>query len=106
MSSREIRDLSQEMQVLWNKLHDRVRRDVECQKRGLSILLTCTHRSEEECDKLGLRGKQKIARKPSEAFEFLAFCHGRLFAACPQQIIEHARALGLKEVDGSWERSN
>lgn len=87
MSSREVRDLVPELQVLWNKLHDRVRRDVECQRRGITVLLICTHRDG--------RGKDKIERTPSEAFELIVLRDGRLIDL-GTEIIKFANEVGLK----------
>jgi peptidoglycan L-alanyl-D-glutamate endopeptidase CwlK len=57
MASREIRDLSPAMQVLYNRFHDRVRRDPELAREGVTVLLTCTHRSDEEQDRLYAQGR-------------------------------------------------
>lgn len=57
MASREIRDLSPAMQVLYNKFFDRCRRDIELQKLGVSVLLTCTYRSDDEQDRLYAQGR-------------------------------------------------
>ena len=94
MSSREIRCLSQEMQVLFNKFHDRVRRDLQLQRRGVTILLSCTHRTESESKKLGEPGKSKICRDPSEAFEIINLEHGRV-CFMDAAVIEHAKEVGL-----------
>lgn len=88
MTSREIRDLSSELQVLYNRFHDRVRRDVECQRQGLSFLLTCTYRDE--------RDKNRISRVPSEAFEIVAMRHCRVEPVMPEEIVNHAEAAGLR----------
>ncbi len=57
MASREIRDLSPAMQVLYNKFNDRCRRDIELLKQGVAVLLICTYRSSEEQDKLYEQGR-------------------------------------------------
>lgn len=57
MASREIKDLRPEMQVLFNKFNDKVRRDPWFQRNGISLLLTCTYRSEEEQSQLYARGR-------------------------------------------------
>lgn len=62
MASREIKHLSQTMQVLYNKFHDRCRRDPWMLKNGISILLTCTYRSPEEQDKLYAQGRSTLGR--------------------------------------------
>jgi peptidoglycan L-alanyl-D-glutamate endopeptidase CwlK len=62
VASREIRHLSAAMQVLYNKFADRVRRDVELQKLGVTMLLTCTHRSNEEQAKLYAQGRTAPGR--------------------------------------------
>lgn len=59
MASREIRHLSPEMQVLYNKFHDKVRRDTWLLKNGISWLLTCTYRSSEEQTQLYAQGRTK-----------------------------------------------
>lgn len=57
MASREIKDLSPVMQVLYNKFYDRVRRDTWFLKNGISLLLICTFRSNEEQTKLYAQGR-------------------------------------------------
>lgn len=59
MASREIRHLSQDMQVLYNKFNDRCRRDTWFLKNGITILLICTYRSNEEQDALYAQGRTK-----------------------------------------------
>lgn len=87
MTSREVRDLAPEIQVLWNKFHDRVRRDITLQRMDISILLSCTKRE----------GKHKdlIYRTPSEAFEIVMLRDGRPETMLVN-IIEHAASVGLK----------
>jgi peptidoglycan L-alanyl-D-glutamate endopeptidase CwlK len=64
MSSREIRDLSPEMQVLYNRFLDRVRRDPWFQRASVTILLTftCTYRSESEQSRLYAQGRSTPGR--------------------------------------------
>jgi len=57
MASREIRDLSAPMQVLYNKFFDRCRRDPWLLKNGVTVLLTCTFRDVEEQAKLYAQGR-------------------------------------------------
>jgi peptidoglycan L-alanyl-D-glutamate endopeptidase CwlK len=57
MASREIRHLSDVMQVLYNKFNDRCRRDVELLKIGVTVLLICTHRDNEEQATLYAKGR-------------------------------------------------
>jgi peptidoglycan L-alanyl-D-glutamate endopeptidase CwlK len=57
MPSREIRDLSPKMQVLHNKFMDRCRRDTWFLKNGITVLVTCTYRSNEEQAKLYAKGR-------------------------------------------------
>lgn len=57
MASRDIKDLSPAMQVLYNRHSDRVRRDPWMQQNGVSMLLICTYRSGEEQDKLYAQGR-------------------------------------------------
>lgn len=59
MASREIKDLSPKMQVLYNKFYDRCRRDTWLLKNGISILLICTFRSPEEQAILWAQGRTK-----------------------------------------------
>ena len=94
MSSREVRELSQDTQVQYNKFYDRCRRDVELLKRGISVILTCTHRSDIEKDKLGEAGKSGITKTHSSAFEVMAFRYGRRIELEPE-IINHAVSVGL-----------
>jgi peptidoglycan L-alanyl-D-glutamate endopeptidase CwlK len=67
MSSREIGDLSLEMQVLFNRLNDKVRRDTWFLRNGISLLLICTYRSEEEQAKLYAQGRTTPGRKVTNA---------------------------------------
>lgn len=57
MASREIRHLSPAMQVYYNKFADKCRRDTELLAAGVTVLLICTHRSNEEQDKLYAQGR-------------------------------------------------
>lgn len=57
MSSREIKDLRTDVQVLYNKFFDKCRRDTWLLRNGISILLTCTHRSNEEQARLYAQGR-------------------------------------------------
>lgn len=57
MASREIRHLSTQMQILYNRFADRCRRDVELQKLGVTVLLICTFRDDEEQAKLYAQGR-------------------------------------------------
>lgn len=57
MASREIKHLSPQMQILYNRFHDRCRRDTELTSKGISVLLTCTWRSAEEQDRLYAKGR-------------------------------------------------
>lgn len=57
MASRNIADLSPAMQVYYNKFNDRCRRDVDLQKMGCSVLVTCTYRSGDEQDRLYAQGR-------------------------------------------------
>jgi peptidoglycan L-alanyl-D-glutamate endopeptidase CwlK len=57
MASRDIKDLSGDMQIMYNKFFDRCRRDTELLRLGVSVLLTCTFRSGEEQDKLYAQGR-------------------------------------------------
>lgn len=62
MASRAIGDLSEEMQVLYNKFNDRCRRDTELLKLGVSVLLICTYRDYAEQDKLYAQGRTEPGR--------------------------------------------
>lgn len=57
MASREIKHLRDDVQVLFNKFFDRCRRDIWLLKRGVTVLLTCTYRSNEEQDRLYAQGR-------------------------------------------------
>ena len=105
MASREIRDLSPEMQVLYNKFYDRCRRDTGLLKEGISVILLCTYRSEEEQEKLlarGLIASKKnghshvdVRGKPSaEAFDIGVLLHV-VMTGGDMRIAEHAEAVGL-----------
>jgi hypothetical protein len=88
MASREIKELSKEMQILYNKFFDRCRRDTQLLKEGIAVLLTCTLREG--------RGKDKINRVPSEAFEVVMLRDGKVVLALDDRIIEHGREAGLR----------
>lgn len=62
MASREIRDLSDQMQIYYNRHSDRVRRDPWFQQNGVTMLLICTYRSSEEQDKLYAQGRTAPGR--------------------------------------------
>lgn len=94
MASREIRDLSQEMQVLYNRFFDRCRRDTELLKEGITVLLTCTHREG--------RGKDRINRVPSEAFEIITLRDGVVEPVLNSaKVFAHAETVGLRYVDNN-----
>lgn len=57
MASREIRHLSPDMQILFNRFYDRVRRDTWMLKNGISLILTCTYRSNQEQALLYAQGR-------------------------------------------------
>lgn len=92
MASREISSLSKPMQVLYNKFFDKVRRDTDLQRQGVTVLLICTYRKEE-------RGHTLINRTPSEAFEVIALRHGRVEPILPEEVANHAESVGLKITD-------
>lgn len=50
------------MQVLYNKFFDRCRRDPWLLKNGITVLLTCTYRSNEEQAKLFAQGRTAPGR--------------------------------------------
>ena len=110
MASREIRDLSPEMQVLYNKFYDRVRRDVELAKRGLTILPICTYRSVEEQAKLLGAGKTSVkpgkskhnmttprGQPAAEAVDVIMLEYGQpmTVGAHGAELADHAKAVGL-----------
>jgi len=65
--SRDIKDLHPDVQVLYNKFHDRCRRDPWFLKNGITVLVTCTYRSPEEQDKLYAQGRTAPGRKVTNA---------------------------------------
>lgn len=67
MSSREIRHLAPELQVLYNRFHDRCRRDTWMLRNGITILLTCTYRSDEEQNRLYAQGRSSPGRVVTNA---------------------------------------
>lgn len=97
MASREIKHLHPDVQVLHNKWYDRCRRDVELLKRGVTVLVTCTYRDEEEQARLYEQGRTKPGAivtnaKPGQskhnnklpdgtpaalAFDFVPLLHGK-----------------------------
>jgi len=103
MASREIRDLSPATQVLWNKFHDRCRRDTELLKGGYSVLLSCTYRPRDEQERLRLNPKAKISArgvngKPSSSgFEIVVTQYCRPISHPVPAIIDHATNLGLSQ---------
>jgi len=62
MASREIKDLSPAMQVLYNKFVDRCRRDLWLLKQGVSVILTCTYRDDAEQARLYAQGRTAPGR--------------------------------------------
>lgn len=128
--SREIRDLSPEMQVMYNKFHDRIRRDTWFLKNGITILLTCTSRSDEEQAALYALGRTKPGKivtnakpgqsnhnaktpqgKPaSRAFDVVPLRHGKPVWGTEGEDLEvwervgaHGEAVGLVWA-GRWEK--
>lgn len=63
MASRKTSDLSPEMRVLHDKFMDRCRRDVNLLKEGITVLVTCTYRSNEEQNRLYAQGRTTKGRK-------------------------------------------
>lgn len=59
MASRDPRYLSVAMQRLYADFMDRCEHDAELLKDGISVLLTCTYRSNEEQDALYAQGRTK-----------------------------------------------
>ncbi len=57
MASRNLGDLSMQMQILFNRFNDRVRRDPWMQQNGVTLLVTCTYRSPEEQARLYAQGR-------------------------------------------------
>lgn len=62
MASRDIKDLAPELQVRYNRFHDRCRRDPWMLRNGITILLTCTFRSEDEQERLYNQGRTTPGR--------------------------------------------
>lgn len=62
VNSREIRHLSAEMQVLYNRFNDKCRRDPWFLKNGITVLLICTFRDNEAQDALYAQGRTKPGR--------------------------------------------
>lgn len=62
MSSRNIGDLSDKMQILFNRHNDRVRRDPKLQQLGVQMVVICTYRSEEEQARLYAQGRTAPGR--------------------------------------------
>lgn len=67
MASREIKHLAADLQVLYNKFNDRCRRDTWFLKNGITVLLTCTYRSNEEQGQLFAQGRTKPGRVVTNA---------------------------------------
>lgn len=67
MASREIKDLSPAMQVLYNKFADRCRRDVNLLRAGVTVLLTCTYRDNDEQNRLYAQGRTTPGRVVTNA---------------------------------------
>ena len=103
MASREIRDLSAATQIIWNRFHDRVRRDTTLLKYGWSILLVCTHRPADEQEKLRLSPKAKICNRDtagqpdSRGFEIVVLQYGMPVSSAVPEIANHATAVGLTQ---------
>jgi hypothetical protein len=93
--SREIRDLTLGTQVKWNKLFDRCRRDIRLLKQGISIILTCSHRTKEDQEKLGGKWSDPIVN--GKGFEFYILRYGRVCSSeeVLEIIYEHTRDLGI-----------
>lgn len=106
MSSREIKDLTPSMQVKYNKFYDRVRRDVDLLKHGISIIVTCTARSQDEQNKLAGMGLSERScpcihrgKDGSSAFDIAVLRYGKVVASDGDywdRIVAHAADVGLK----------
>lgn len=93
MASREIRDLTPEAQVLWNKFHDRCRRDTRLLRHGVVVLLTCTSRDRSERDASG--GAPLVQ---NGSFEFYVLRYGRIMLVSDDSIEivrQHLRDIGI-----------
>lgn len=111
------------MQVLYNKFNHRCITDTWLRQRGVSVLLTCTYRDDDEQAKLYAQGrtapgpivtKAKPGRSKhnvkdakgepaAEAFDVVPLRHGKMVwgvsgddGAIWQRIGEHGVAVGLK----------
>ena len=62
MASRNVGDLSDKMQILYNRHNDRVRRDPRLQQLGVTMVVICTYRSEEEQARLYAQGRTTPGR--------------------------------------------
>lgn len=62
MASRELRDLSPTMRVLHDKFMTRCRRDTNLLKAGITVLVTCTYRSNDEQARLYAQGRTAPGR--------------------------------------------
>jgi peptidoglycan L-alanyl-D-glutamate endopeptidase CwlK len=62
MASRSIGDLDPGTQVLCNRHLDRCRRDTELRRRGVDVILTCTHRDDDEQNRLYAQGRTAPGR--------------------------------------------
>ena len=82
MPSRKISDLTPELQQLYNKFED------EMDKEGIDFIVTCTHRSQEEQDRLYARGRtapgfivtwaKESKHTKREAFDIAVLTDGKL----------------------------
>lgn len=95
--SRDIGHLSLQTQILYNRHNDRVRRDLWFRQNGVTMIVTCTARSNEEQAALHAQGRTRPGRivtnaKPgqsahnavtpqgepaSEAYDILLLWHGK-----------------------------
>lgn len=101
MTSREIKDLTPAMQVLWNKFHDRCRRDESLRRQGLVPIIMCTKLDKDEVNR---RNGGKTRLLTGEAFTIFLTQWG-----VPtyddenwREVIKNAEAVGLKHEKGEF----
>lgn len=108
MASREIKDLTQSMQVKYNKFADRCRRDLDLVKHGIAIILTCTNRTKDEQNKLaglGLGDRSCPCIHNGSAFDVALLRYGKVVPSDGEYwtaVCAHASAVGLKSGCGGF----
>lgn len=106
--SREPADLSESVRIKYDKLVNLCRRDLELVKHGVTIILTCTYRSENAQNKLaglGLGDRSCPCIHNGSAFDIALLRYGKVVPSEGEfwgLVCVHAANVGLKNGCGGF----